>query len=68
MAGMTRKLIPCTTICSRQLVMCCLSLAGGKPKPLTRKMRPTAPYRMEYCDLMGPPCAATAVPSPKTHD
>ena len=42
-AGMSRKLIPCTIICSRQFVRLARSFRGGRDRPLTRKMKATAP-------------------------
>ena len=49
------KLMPCTTICSRQFVRFCFSLLGGSDSPLTRKMKATAPYTMLYSERITPP-------------
>lgn len=58
--GMRTKDIPWTTMCSLQFVRFITNFSCGDCNPLTRKMNATAPYKMEYSDLMMPPWAATS--------
>jgi hypothetical protein len=42
-------------MCSLQFVALAFNFDGGSCNPLTKKMKPTAPYRTLYSDLMVPP-------------